>query len=253
MEKNLHGQFFRNTEENMDESSWTWLKNGYLKRETEGMLMAAQDQALRTNAIKNKIDKVNISPLCRLCGERDETVAHVVAECKMLAQKQYKLWRHDQVAIVVHWSMCKEYGFYTHDNWYKHQPEAVLENQQAKILWDFSIQTDHRLDHNKPDIVLIKKEEKECLIIDVACPFDTRIKSKEAEKKEKYDDLKREVKKIWKMKKVSVIPVVIGALGTIGKNFDMWIRTLGLEKKKGLMQKACLLGTAKILRKVLDT
>ena len=37
------------------------------------------------------------------CGEREETVGHLVAECKMLAQKYYKNWRHDKVAQVVHW------------------------------------------------------------------------------------------------------------------------------------------------------
>ena len=64
--------------------------------------MAAQTQALRTNAIKCKIDKMDVSPLGRLCGERDETNSHILAECKMLAQKEYKIWRHDQVAKVIH-------------------------------------------------------------------------------------------------------------------------------------------------------
>ena len=36
------------------EITWNWLKNGYLKKETEGFIMAAQDQAIRTNAIKAK-------------------------------------------------------------------------------------------------------------------------------------------------------------------------------------------------------
>ena len=253
LDKVLHGQFFRKTEEVRDENSWNWLKQGYLKRETEGMLMAAQDQALRSNAIKHRIDKAKISPLCRLCGERDETVAHIVAECKMLAQKQYKLWRHDRVATVIHWTFCKKYGFDAAEKWYDHQPNPVIENEKTKILWDFAIQTDHQIEHNKPDIVLIKKDEKECLVIDVACPFDSRIKLKEGEKIERYQDLKRETKKLWKMKKASVIPVVIGALGTISKNFNGWIKKLEIDDTKDLMQKACLLGTAKIIRKVLDT
>ena len=73
------------------------------------------------------------------------------------------------------------------------------------------------------------------------------------EKVDRYQDLKRELKRIWKQKHVFVVPVIIGALGTIGKNFDSWIKKLKLEKKKHLMQRACLLGTSKILRKVLDT
>ena len=83
--KPLHGQFFRSTQKDRDDKSWLWLKNGKLKKETEGLIIAAQDQALRTNSIKNRID-----PACRLCDERDETVSHIVAECKMLAQRYYK-------------------------------------------------------------------------------------------------------------------------------------------------------------------
>ena len=251
--KPLHAQFYLRTEDDRDEASWNWLKNGNIKKETEGLLLAAQDQALRSNAIKSRIDKMDVSPMCRLCGEREENVSHIVAECKMLAQKQYKLWRHDRVALVAHWQLCQISGFNAHKKWYEHESEAVLENEVAKILWDFPIQTDHRLEHNKPDIVYIDKMGKTCYIIDVACPFDTRIKQKEMEKIERYQDLKREIKKIWKYEKVYVVPIVIGALGTIGKNFDKWTKMIGLERYKDLMQQACLLGTAKILRKVLDT
>ena len=71
MDKPLHGQFFKNTEEVRDKTSWQWLKRGRLKKETEGLIMAAQDdQALRTNNIKYRIHKQTISAACRMCGER---------------------------------------------------------------------------------------------------------------------------------------------------------------------------------------
>ena len=57
--------------------------------ETEGLVMAAQEQALRTRHIRKVIDKENISPVCRLSGERDEPVAHILTECKTMAEKQY--------------------------------------------------------------------------------------------------------------------------------------------------------------------
>ena len=129
----------------------------------------------------------------------------------------------------------------------------MLENQTVKLLWDFPIQTDHVLDHNKPDIVLFEKKTRECVIIDVACPFDTRVKEKAKEKIERYQDLKREIRKLWKCKNVKVVPIVIGALGTIEESCDKWIKSLELAKYKDLMQTACLLGTSRILRKVLDT
>ena len=72
----LHGQFVGSTDEIRDPKSWEWLKSGRLKTETEGFLMAVQDQALRKNNAVNIIDKQNTSPTSRLCGERAETVGN---------------------------------------------------------------------------------------------------------------------------------------------------------------------------------
>ena len=84
--KTLHGQFVRGTENIRDSESWNCLKRGTLKEETEGLLTAAQDQALRTNYIKNKMNKLDVSTMCRMCGEREETVSHITAESQKLAQ-----------------------------------------------------------------------------------------------------------------------------------------------------------------------
>ena len=56
-EKPLHGQFLRETEHQSNEETWNWLKEASLKRETEALLTAAKDQAIRTNYIKANIDK----------------------------------------------------------------------------------------------------------------------------------------------------------------------------------------------------
>ena len=61
----------------------------------------------------------------------------------------------------------------------------------VKLLWDFRIQTDHHLDHNRPDIVVLEKEGRMCFIVNVACPFDTWVAEKETEKIDHYYDLKR--------------------------------------------------------------
>ena len=137
LEKPLHSQFFKATTNVREHRTWSWLCRGQLKKETEGLITAAQDQALRTNSIKAYIDEQNIPPTCRLCGVREETVSHIVAECKMLLQKHYHLWRHDKVAAVIHWKLCER-------KWYDHKPWPVLESEAVKLLWDFKIQTDHR-------------------------------------------------------------------------------------------------------------
>ena len=53
-EKQLNGQFWRYTAEVRDKKTWEYLKKGRLKKETEGMIMAAQDQALKTKSIKRR-------------------------------------------------------------------------------------------------------------------------------------------------------------------------------------------------------
>ena len=67
MTKPLRGQFLRQTHQIADSKSWAWLTTGGLKKETEGFVMAAQDQALRTNTTKVKIDKQEGEAMCRTC------------------------------------------------------------------------------------------------------------------------------------------------------------------------------------------
>ena len=102
-------------------------------------------------------------------------MSHIAAECIALAQKQYKIWRHDRVAQVIDWELSKTCGFETTPNWYDHKPDSICDSKKYKLQWDFKIQTDQHMDNNKPDIVLLNKEERFCLIIDVAFPFDTRV------------------------------------------------------------------------------
>ena len=67
---------------------------------------------------------------------------------------------------------------------------------------------------------------------------------------EKYQDLKREITRLWNTK-TYVVPVVVGALGMIPKNHKQHLKTIGATVKVELLQKAALLGTGRLLRKVL--
>ena len=149
-----------------------------LKVETEALICAAQEQAIRTNYIKHKIDKTLNSPLCRMCGKRGESVQHTVSECEKLAQKEYKR-RHDTVAKRIHWDLCKMNGLEQQEKWYEHSLEGSCENGDVKILWDINIQCDNVIEARRPDIVLINKKERHCIIIDIAVPANKRIEEKE--------------------------------------------------------------------------
>ena len=62
---------------------------------------------------------------------------------------------------------------------------------------------------------------------------------------EKYQDLKREIGRLWKLKMVEVVPVVIGALGSVTKGFDRWIEKLGIPFNVGVIKKNCFVGNCK--------
>ena len=61
----------------------------------------------------------------------------------------------------------------------------------------------------------------------------------------------RELRKLWQVK-VKVVPVVVGVLGTIPRALEKHLKEIGTSVRVELLQKAALLGTARILRKTLE-
>ena len=158
--KQLYGRFNRLINNISHDKTWTWLKKGNFKRETESLLIAARNNALRTDHIKARIDKTQQNSKCRLYGDRDETINHTISECSKLALKEYKT-RHDLVGKVIHWEMCKKFKFDHTNKWYMHNPAPVLENDPQKLLWDFDIHTDHLISARRPDLIIINKKKRE--------------------------------------------------------------------------------------------
>ena len=86
-----------------------------------------------------------------------ESIDHIVSGCSKLAQKEYKR-RHDNPGKIVHWKLARKCNFEAGDKWYEHDPEKILENEDHKILWDFSIETDHIIQARRPDLVVVDKK-----------------------------------------------------------------------------------------------
>ena len=251
-QKQMYGQFIRDMPETTNkENTWNWMRKCDLKITTEALICSAQEQAIRTNYVKNKIDRTSDVKTCRLCKERDETISHIVSECKMLAQKEYKR-RHDNVAKMVHWKLCEKFELEKAENWYDNKPQAATENERYKVLWDMNIQCDNVIEARRPDIIIVNKVERSAIIIDIAIPGDIRIAQKETEKITKYQDIKREIQRLWNLRKVEIVPVIVGALGSVTKNFEMYMEMIGIKLDTHTVQKTTLLGTARILRKVLE-
>ena len=125
------------------------------------------------------------------------------------------------------------------EEWYEQNSEAVIENGNFKLLWDFTIQCDRVIEARRTDIVLIDKRSKE-------------VKEKELVTIDKYQVLREEVRLVWQVTKITVIPVVVGALGVISDMFEKNIKKLCVMIAMGIIQKTALLGTAMLLQKVLS-
>ena len=114
--------------------------SGELRRESESLLTAAQDNAVRTNYVIAKIDKLQQNSRCRLCSDRDETINDIINECSKLIQKEY-ITRHTWLRKMVYCELCKKFKFDHSNKLCMLKQESVPENKTPKIIWDFEIQT----------------------------------------------------------------------------------------------------------------
>lgn len=251
-DKPMHGQYaarLKKADTDIDCTN-NWLRSSQLKGETEGFIIAAQDQSLVTRLYQHQIVKDGTDPKCRLCNQYMESVDHIVSGCPVLAKKEY-LDRHNKLASYIHWNICKKRDFNVAAKWYEHVPQQVMDNDNVTILWDMPIHTDREIAANRPDIIIKDKDERVCFLIDVAVPNDNNAGIKELEKRSKYKDLEIEIARMWDMKVIN-IPIVIGALGLIRKGMSKNVKNVLETLRIEICQKIVLLGTARILRKALS-
>ena len=122
----------------------------------------------------------------------------------------------------------RKFNFEARDKSNECEPESVLESEDYKILWGFSIQTNHVIEASR-----------------------LRIEEREKEKTEKYQDLESELQKIWSMR-VKIISLAVGSVGVVPKQFGNRLKDTGIKAEIGQVEKSLLLGTARILRKILE-
>ena len=70
-----------------------------------------------------------------------------------------------------------------------------------------TVYTDKKLNHNRPDITLVRKDSQEWTLIDIAVPADQNVINAEEEKVARYQELAFEIKRIHRASKVIVIPI----------------------------------------------
>ena len=196
---------------------------------------------------------------CRVCHERDETVEHIVAGCKVLANSEY-LTRHNRALMIMAVNWAKEYELIGNDViWYKERWErgVVLENERGKLVWDFEFKLRKTTTARRPDLILEDKEKKKIWICDMACPQQQNIATKRLRKLTKYRQLAFETRERRAGYSVMVVPLIIGALGggmrQIAKDLGMIFENNDIKQKTICeMQKTILMDSETMVRKVLS-
>ena len=112
------------------------------------------------------------------------------------------------------WQFFEKLGFNRARHCYEHKPEDVVENEHFKTLGYFTKECDLMIEARRLDIVVVDKIKKAAMIIDMTIPGE-RVCDKKFLIIKKYSLLKDEFARLWQTKKVSVIPIVFGALGAI--------------------------------------
>ena len=108
-----------------------------------------------------------------------------------------------------------------------------------------------RVDGLETVLVVVDKRRRNCKFIDFAVLEDSRIEEKEKEKMKKYQDLRKELQMIWNVR-VKIIPLVVGSLGAIPKQFSKRLEENSITAEIRQVQQSVLLETTRILRKVLE-
>ena len=153
----------------------------------------------------------------RLCGKKGESVQRLLSGCEKLAQKEYKR-RHDSIAKKVHWDLCKESGLEHTKKWYEHVPEGAIENEEVKVLrYQCSVwqcERGKKTRHNFNWQERAKGDDHR-----YCCTSWCKSRRKRKGESRKVKGLK-EIGRLWKLKMVEIVPVVIGAHGCVTKEFD---------------------------------
>uniref|UniRef100_A0A8D8X0N9 Reverse transcriptase n=1 Tax=Cacopsylla melanoneura TaxID=428564 RepID=A0A8D8X0N9_9HEMI len=256
-QKTLHGRYHHALHDtNVDkEMSNRWLMEGGIFAETEGFMLAIQDEVIATrNYVKHIIKDTNApEDRCRRCGTPGENIDHVISACPTLAQSDY-LKRHNNVAKIVYLELLKYYQFTENpQRYYEFNPEPVIENENAKIYYDRTIHTGRTREHNRPDITVINKKSKAATLIDIAVPLNRNMTRTRHEKISKYSELAIGIKTMWNLSSVRIVPVIVSSVGLIPKTLRDDLASLQLKPDViTKVQKAVVIDTCHIVRKFLQ-
>ena len=173
---------------------------------------------------------------------------NIISECSKFAWKEYKT-SHNWMSKVIHCDLCKKLKFKQMVDAQPRIRPREWDTQTSLRFWDTNgspnLSQTTRSDN-------YQQKKRTSRIVDFTVPVENIGKLKGWEKRNKYLDLARELKKIWNLK-VMMIPIVIGALGTFTKWSVKGLEDLETKGRVETIQTTALLRLVRILGRVLET
>ena len=158
--------------------------------------------------------------------------------------------RHDEVGKVLYNALIQQE---MPDHNYVLPSNDVWQSKNVEIWWDTTVKTAPPVKHNKPDLIVWKKTNKHCFVIDVCVPLDQNIQTNEKLRQDRYIALTVGLKRIYPEYSYTVVPIVLGATGLVTNSLVNNITTLGFTEKEvrpliQKMQTKALVGTMRIVK-----
>jgi hypothetical protein len=116
-------------------------------------------------------------------------IEHIISSCTVLAQSEYKK-RHNIFAKIIHMNLAVKFKLLKDTQpHYIYKPESCLENDNYKLYFDRTVLTDIHIQHNRPDIIILNKQQKQAYLLDIAVPNSHNITQTYNTKINKYLEL----------------------------------------------------------------
>jgi hypothetical protein len=112
---------------------------------------------------------------------------------------------------------------------YIYKPESCLENDNYKLYFDRTVLTDIHIQHNRPDIIILNKQQKQAYLLDIAVPNSHNITQTYNTKINKYLELSVAMRNLWCLEKNSILPFIISATGIVPQSLFKNLKILDLE------------------------
>jgi hypothetical protein len=168
------------------------------------LLFPGIELVININVTINKLRWDSRIDKCKICGTEGETIEHIISSCTVLAQSEYKK-RHDIFAKIIHMNLALKFNLLKNTQpHYNYKPESCLENDNYKLYFDRTVLTDIHIKHNRPDIIILNKQQKQVYLLDIAVPNSHNITQTYNTKINKYLELSVARRNLW----------------CLGKNFD---------------------------------